>query len=160
MGAERELALPAARLREEIRQGDVLFPFSAVHLAALPAAAGATGLPRAQPELLARALRRVEVPAGSVFVSVPVATSDIRLDMLNAQLGPGFSAERIGGWLILERHGPVPDRPAIAAAISTLLREAQAATSGEYHTALVGYYELGIDVAEGAERRLRLDRAG
>lgn len=160
MGAERELAQPAARLRAEIRPGDVLFPFSAVHLAALPASARATALPRAQPELLARALRRVKLPAGSLFVSVPVATSDIRLERLNARLGPGFRAERIGGWLILERHGPFDDRASIAAAISTLLREARAATLGPYHTALAGYYQLGIDVADGAERQLRLDHAG
>lgn len=160
MGAESELALPAARLRAEIRPGDVLFPFSAVHLAALPASAWATSLPRAQPGLLARAIRRVELPAGSVFVSVPVASSNIRIDRLNARLGPGFTAERLGGWLILERRGPLPDRPAIATAISTLLREAKAATFGPYHTALAGYYQLGIDVADGAERRLRLDRAG
>ncbi|MEK6274897.1 MAG: hypothetical protein AABM30_06100 [Actinomycetota bacterium] len=160
MGAERELAQPAARLRAEIRPGDVLFPFSAVHLAALPASARATGLPRAQPELLARAIRRVELPAGSLFVSVPVATSDIRIDGLNARLGPGFRAERIGGWLILERRGPLDDRPSIAAAIATLLREARAATFGPFHIALGGYYQLGIDVADGAERRLRLDDAG
>ncbi|MEP6909095.1 MAG: hypothetical protein ABI896_01535 [Actinomycetota bacterium] len=159
MGAERELAKPAARLRTEIRPGDVLFPFSAVHLAALPAAAQATGLPRAQPGLLARALRRVDLPVGAVFVSVPVATSDVRLDRLNSRLGPGYSAERIGGWLLLERRGPLNDRVAIAAAISTLLYEAQNATFGPYHSALAGYYRLGIDVADGAERRLRLGGA-
>ena len=155
LGAERELARPATRLRAEIRPGDVLFPFSSVHLAALPASGRARALPRAQPELLARAIRRVDLPAGSVFVSVPVAGSDIRLDRLRAGLGPGFRAERIGGWLILERRGPLADRPSIAAAISTLLRKAQAETKGRYHTALAGYYELGIDVADDAERRLR-----
>jgi hypothetical protein len=155
LGAEGELAQPATRLRSEIRPGDVLFPFSAVHLAALPASGRARALPRAQPELLARAIRRVQLPAGSVFVSVPVATSEIRLDRLRASLGDGFSAERIGGWLILERRGPLLDRPSIAAAIATLLRGARDATSGRYHTALAGYYELGIDVADGAERRLR-----
>jgi len=155
LGAERELARPATRLRAEIRPGDVLFPFSSLHLAALPASGRARALPRAQPELLARAIRRIELPAGSVFVSVPVAGSDIRLERLRARLGPGFSAERIGGWLILERRGPLQDRPSIAAAIATLLRGAQDATSGRYHTALAGYYELGIDVAVGAERRLR-----
>lgn len=159
MAAERELARPAARLRAEIRPGDLLFPFSAVYLAALPASAQATGLPRAQATLLRRALRRVELPAGSVFVSVPVAGSDIRLDRLNARLAPGFTAERVGGWLILERRGPLTDRSSIAAAISTLLREAQAATSSPYHSALARYYQLGIDVANGAEGGLRLDRA-
>jgi hypothetical protein len=158
LGAERELAGPAGRLRAEIRPGDVLFPFSSVHLAALPASARARALPRAQPELLARAIRRVELPAGSVFVSVPVAHSEIRLDRLRARLGDGFRVERIDGWLLLERRGPLHDRPAIAAAISRVLREAQAATAGRYHTALAGYYDLGIDVADGA--RLRLLRAG
>jgi len=154
LGAEKELAAPAARLRAEIRPGDVLFPFSALHLAALPAAGRATGLPRAQPGLLARAIRRVDVPAGTVFVAVPLAETQVRLDRLDAQ------AERIGGWLILRRRGPIDDRPAIAAAIADLLREARAATVAPYHSALDGYYKLGIDVAEGAERRLRLDRAG
>src|SRR6266511_3104965 len=56
LGAERELARPATRLRAEIRPGDVLFPFSSVHLAALPASGRARALPRAQPELLARAI--------------------------------------------------------------------------------------------------------
>jgi hypothetical protein len=153
MGAEQELAAPAASLRAQIRSGDVLFPFSALHLAALPAAAEATALPRAQPGLLARAIRRVDVPAGTVFVAVPLAETQVRLDRLNAQ------AERIGGWLILRSPGPIGDRPAIAAAISTLLREARTATVAPYDPALAGYYKLGINVAEGAERRLRLDRA-
>ena len=154
MGTEKELAAPAARLRAEILPGDVLFPFSALHLAALPAAGQATGLPRAQPGLLARAIRRVNLPAGTVFVAVPLAETQVRLDRLDPQ------AERIGGWLILRRRGPIDDRPAIAAAIATLLREARAATVAPYHSALDGYYKLGIDVADGAERRLRLDDAG
>jgi hypothetical protein len=158
LGAEKELARPANRLRAEIHPGDVLFPFSSVHLAALPASGRARGMPRAQPELLARALRRVDLPAGSVFVSVPVAGSEIRLSRLRERLGPGYTVERIDGWLLLERRGPLEDRPAIAAAIERALREAQAATEGRYDTALAGYYDLGIDVAEGA--RLRLLRAG
>ena len=154
MGAEKELAEPAARLRAQIRPGDVLFPFSALHLAALPAAGEATGLPRAQPGLLARAIRRVDVPAGTVYVAVPLADTQVQVDQLSGR------AERIGGWLILRHPGPTEDRPEIAAAISTLLREARAATVAPYDPALAGYYKLGIDVAEGAERRLRLDRAG
>jgi hypothetical protein len=159
MAAESELARPAARLRAEIRPGDVLFPFSAVYLAALPASTEGTGLPRAQATLLLRALRRVELPAGSVYVSVPVARTNIRLEELRARLEPGFEAERVGGWLILRRRGPITDRASIAAAISTLLREAQAATVRPYHSALGRYYQLGIDVAEGAEGGLRLNNA-
>ena len=96
----------------------------------------------------------MDVPAGSVFVAVPLAKTEVRLDRLNPQ------AERVGGWLILRRPGPIGDRPAIAAAISALLREARAATVAPYDPALAGYYKLGIDVADGAERRLRLDDAG
>ncbi|HMI98559.1 MAG TPA: hypothetical protein VK488_01865 [Gaiellaceae bacterium] len=152
LGSEQQLSAPAARLRAEIRPGDVLFPFSALNLAALPEAARATALPRAQPELLARAIRRIDLPAGSIFVAVPVAGTQIRLD----RLGP--RSERIGGWLILERPGPARDRVSIATAIEGMLREARAATTPPYHTALAGYYQLGIDVAVGA--RLRLVRAG
>ena len=160
LGAERELEAPSARLRAEIRPGDVLFPFSAVNLAALPAAGRATALPRSQPVILERAIRRVRLPAGSLYVAVPVAKTRIRLDRLRARLDSGSHAERIGGWLILEQKGPIRDRPAIAAGIANLLREARAATTRPYHTALEGYYRLGIDVADGARRRLRLDGGG
>jgi hypothetical protein len=149
MGAERELAAPAARLRREIRAGDVLFPFSALHLAALPAAGRASTLPRAEPDILARALRRVDLPAGSLFVAVPVAGTRIRVQKLDGH------AQRIGGWLILEQPGPLLTRSDIAEAIAVLLREARAATVQPYHSALAGYYELGINVAEGARSRLR-----
>jgi hypothetical protein len=149
MGAERELTAPAARLRGEIRAGDVLFPFSPLHLAALPEAGRASALPRVQPGLLARAIRRIDLPAGSIFVAVPVAGTRIRIDLLEGR------AERIGGWLILERPGPIRTRAAIAEAIATLLREARAATVPPYHSALAGYYEWGINVADGARSRLR-----
>jgi hypothetical protein len=151
LGAQRELAAPAARLRAEIRGGDVLFPFSALHLAALPEAGRATALPRAQSDILARAIRRVDLPAGSLFVAVPVAGTQIRLDRIHSR------AERIGGWLILEQPGPLRDRASIATSVARLLREARAATVPPYHSALAGYYELGINVADGA--RLRLTRA-
>lgn len=160
LGAERELKAPSARLRAEIRPGDVLFPFSAVNLAALPAAGRATALPRSQPVILERAIRRVRLPAGSLYVAVPVAGTKIRLGRLRKTLDERSDAQRIGGWLILEQKGPITDRPAIAAGIANLLREARAATAPPYHTALEGYYRLGIDVADGAQRRLRLDRGG
>ena len=160
LGAEQELAAPAAALRKEIEPGDVLFPYSSVHLAALPASAHAQTLPRAEPEVLARALRRVELPAGSLFVSVPVAGTQIRLDQLRDRLGAGYVVQRLGGWLILERRGPMRDRAAIAASIAKILREGQAATMLRNEITLAGYYRLGIAVADGAERRLRLDRAG
>jgi hypothetical protein len=149
MGAEDALRAPAAELRREIVPGDVLFPFSALHLAALPASGQARTLPRAQPELLARAIRRVELPARSVIVAVPLAKTKLETARLN---GDG---ERVGGWLILRRQGPMRDRAQIAEAVGSLLREARAATVPPYDPALAGYYKLGINVAEGARSRLR-----
>jgi len=110
--------------------------------------------------ILERAIRRVRLPAGSLYVAVPVAGTKIRLGRLRKTLDERSDAQRIGGWLILEQKGPITDRPAIAAGIANLLREARAATAPPYHTALEGYYRLGIDVADGAQRRLRLDRGG
>src|SRR6266511_1695519 len=54
------LVEPAHRLRAEVGAGDVLFPFSAVYLAALPEAGRARALPPGEPKLVARAMRRVE----------------------------------------------------------------------------------------------------
>jgi Dolichyl-phosphate-mannose-protein mannosyltransferase len=149
LGAKDALRAPAAELRSEIVPGDVLFPFSALHLAALPASGRACTLPRAQPELLARAIRRVELPARSVIVAVPLAKTKLRPARLN---GDG---ERVGGWLILRRRGPMRDRAAIAEAVGSLLREARAATVPPYDPILGSYYQLGIRVADGARSRLR-----
>jgi hypothetical protein len=148
MGRESALRAPAAELRREIVPGDVLFPFSALHLAALPASGRARTLPRAQPELLARAIRRVELPARSVIVAVPLAETRLRPDRLD-------DGERVGGWLIMRRRGPMRERAAIAEAVASLLREARAATVPPYDPALASYYKLGIDVADGARSRLR-----
>jgi hypothetical protein len=159
MASERELAVPSARLRAEIEPGDLLYPFSAVYLAPLPESGRATGLPRAQVKLLVRALNRVELPAGSVYVAVPLARTAVRLGQLRSRLAPGFTAERLRGWLILGRRGPLADRAEIAGSITTLLREAKDATVDPYQPALRRYYELGIYVADGADRQLRLERA-
>jgi hypothetical protein len=148
MGGRSALRAPAAELRREIVPGDVLFPFSALHLAALPASGHARTLPRAQPELLARAIRRVELPARSVIVAVPLAKTKLR----RGRLAEG---RRVGGWLILTRRGPMRDRAEIAEAVGSLLREARAATVPPYDSALASYYRLGIDVADGARSRLR-----
>jgi mannosyltransferase len=102
---ERPVEAPAAELRAEISPGDVLYPYSPVFLAALPAAAEARGFPR-EPVALARIADRTRnVPA--VFISV--ATRD--------------------SWLILERHGPFLDGRDVLKAVVNALEETRPATA-------------------------------
>ena len=99
-GAPAAVTSPAAWLQERLSPGDVLYPYSPVFLAALPAAAQATGYPR-EPVALARAARRThDVPA--VFVALPVRDS----------------------WLILEGRGPFRDGQAVLRGAVELLQDA------------------------------------
>jgi len=154
------LVEPAHRLRAEVGAGDVLFPFSAVYLAALPEAGRARALPPGEPKLVARAMRRVELPAGDVFVAVPVGTSGLRLGRLRERLGPRFSAERLGGWLIVEGRGPFGDRASVLAAVSRALAEARAAAAGPLPEGLTAYYSHSLAVLLEARRALDSGRAG
>jgi hypothetical protein len=99
-GAPAAVTSPAAWLQDRLSPGDVLYPYSPVFLAALPAAAQATGYPR-EPVALARAAQRTHnVPA--VFVALPIRDS----------------------WLILEARGPFRDGRSVLGAAVELLRDA------------------------------------
>ena len=121
---------PLAGCEQPSVPGDVLFPFSAVYLAALPETGRATTLPPGEPKLIVRALRRVQLPAGSLFVAVPVGADGVRVAELGARLGPQFAVELHGSWLIVERRGPLAEPASILVAASRALREARAASSG------------------------------
>ena len=121
----------------------MLFPFSAVYLAALPETGRARALPPGEPKLIVRAIRRVGLPAGDIFVAVPVGTTGLRLEQLR---GPRVTAERFGSWLIVETDGPFADRAAILAAASRSLRESRAAATGPLPGGLVAYYAHSIEV--------------
>jgi hypothetical protein len=71
VGSRESLAAPARRLRSSVRERDLLFPYSAVFLAALPESGHAISLPRSQPETLLKALRRAPRPYGCLYVAVP-----------------------------------------------------------------------------------------
>jgi mannosyltransferase len=102
---KRPVKAAAAALRAEISPGDVLYPYSPVFLAALPAAAGARGFPR-EPVALARIADRThDVPV--VFISVAKGDS----------------------WLILERRGPFRNGRAVLAAVVQALDETRPATA-------------------------------
>lgn len=101
----RAVQAPAAWLSSRVSPGDVLYPYSAVFLAALPAAADARGFPR-EPVALARIADRTrEVP--TVFVSIP----------------------RTDTWRMLERRGPFRDGRAVLTEVVQMLDEVRPLTA-------------------------------
>jgi hypothetical protein len=151
LSSEKQLAWPGSALRAEVCAGDVLFPFSPVYLAGLPETGRAYTLPRAEPQLLADAVARVDLPAPEVFVAVPVGSSGVQLERLRHR---GLVPERFGSWLIVRRLGPFRDRSAILDATSQGLRESRASRIGLLPPELAGYYAQGLAVIAGARARL------
>ncbi|HMI29019.1 MAG TPA: glycosyltransferase family 39 protein [Gaiellaceae bacterium] len=110
-GSADAVAAPAAWLRANVHRGDVLYPYSAVFLAALPDTAVARPLPR-EPVALRRALGG----AGDirrVLVAIPLRRP---LD----RAVPGGHVFR--SWLILEHRGPFATLPAQLARLAPTLR--------------------------------------
>jgi Dolichyl-phosphate-mannose-protein mannosyltransferase len=119
-GGQEAVRAPATWLRAQLRPGDVLYPYSPVFLAALPAAASARGYPR-EPVALERALARTS-RVGTVFVSLPPSTgiSSATVERLRAT---GVDAVAFPRWLILRVEGPFEDgRAALRSAADTLDR--------------------------------------
>jgi hypothetical protein len=90
LGSEEALAEPAAWLEERVGQGDVLYPYSSVFLAALPEAGKAVSLPRGQSQSLLAAVERLDYPVRDLFVAIPAE-------------GP------LGAWTIVRSPGPFAD---------------------------------------------------
>jgi len=110
-GSADAVAAPAAWLRANVHRGDVLYPYSAVFLAALPDTAVAQALPR-EPVALHRALSRLGA-VRRVFVAIPLRRP------LDEPI-PGGQVFR--SWLILEHRGPFATLPAQLARIAPTLR--------------------------------------
>lgn len=106
---QEAVAAPAAWLREHVGDHDVLFPYSAVYLAALPETAEATVVSRARPDLLLRELDEANFPVRVAFLAVPTSGS--------AATGAGYRVHRFGSWLLLEAVGPFADRAAVLRAL-------------------------------------------
>jgi hypothetical protein len=117
----RNLAEPARWLEQHVRPGDVLFPYSPVFLAALPATRHAVTLPRER-ATLEPALDHVEFPVGSVFVAVPRRGAEVSEDE---------GVESFRAWLLAREEGPFTSRDAVVAAAARALETADAALSGE-----------------------------
>jgi uncharacterized membrane protein len=90
LGSEEALAEPSAWLEERVGEGDVLYPYSSVFLAALPEAGEAVSLPRGQSQSLLAAVERLDYPVRDLFVAIPAE-------------GP------LGAWTIVHSPGPIAD---------------------------------------------------
>lgn len=151
LGAEEHVAAPAAWLNDSVGPGDVLYPYSAVYWAGLPATGEANVLPYSQRELILRAAERIEPPVDRVVVSVPVGDAQVDADRLEQELGTGFAVHRFGGWLLVEGTGPYPDERVVLLAVSHALRSSRQAITGA-SGALGWYFNVTLAALCGSVR--------
>lgn len=120
-GEETAVAAPAAWLRTQLAPGDVMYPYSPVFLAALPAAAEAEGYPREAVALARAAERTGAVPA--VYVSLPLRTPVTNSTLADLKRR-GVTAHAFQAWLVLEQRGPFKDGIQALIAAATALDHA------------------------------------
>jgi len=142
LGSHRLVAQPAQWLRERVGSGDLLFPYSAVFLAALPEAGHAHGLPRAEPQPLLDTLRRARFPAGDVFVAIPSGPAH-----LSPQLGRRYDVAPFEAWLLVRARGPFPDAGSALRAVRAVLVAARPRSGPPQ---LLGWLGLERSVVERA----------
>ena len=125
-GEAAAVAGPAAWLRTHIEQGDVLYPYSPVFLAALPQAGVGRAFPR-EPVSLERAVRRTRT-VHDVLVALPLRTplpTAARRRLATA----GIRAHAFRSWLILETRGPFTRVPKLLGRAASILRGSSAYSS-------------------------------
>ena len=142
-GGER-LGPPADYLRANVGDGDLLFPFSPVFLAGLPATGEATALPYSQTTLLESAAARMPEPAGALVVAIPVGDAEVDLEQLQAELGEGFDAQLFPGWMLVRAEGPFPEAPAALQANAAVLAASLDAVDVDRYPELRFYVERGL----------------
>lgn len=143
-GSAAALAEPSTWLRGAVGEGDVLFPFSTVFFAGLPATGDAVTLPYSQPKLLERAVERVELPIGDVFVAVPVGEAAVDLGRLRDQLGAGYEVRRFPSWLLVRAEGPFAETSPALEATFRALEASLAATEAERYPELAFYLNRSL----------------
>jgi hypothetical protein len=117
-GAETAVAAPAAWLATQLGHGDVLYPYSPVFFAALPAAKEARAYSR-EPVALARAVKRTGATQ-TVFISIPLREPFNRDGLRRA----GVQFQAFPSWLILESRGPFANGTAALESAAKLLKAA------------------------------------
>jgi hypothetical protein len=152
LGGAGNLAGPTVWLEQNVDPGAVLFPYSAVYLAALPVTREADALPYAQRETVLRALERVDPPVRELYVSVPIGRSGLDEPLLHRLLGPRFRAERFGPWLLIRGDGPYGNDRGLLLATYRALAAAREATVGSRTTELGWYYKTTLSVLCGSLR--------
>jgi hypothetical protein len=118
-GEQEAVRAPAAWVRAHVSQGDVLYPYSTVFLAALPTTSAARGYPR-EPVALARALERTG-EVGSVYVSLPLP-SGISTEAVERLRRGGVEAVAFPRWLVLRDHGRFDGGRAALTSTADMLR--------------------------------------
>ena len=131
-GEPNRLAAPAARTEAEAEPGDVLFPYSPVYLAALPAARNGVVLTRAQADLVLRGLEEAEFPVRRVFVALPLDRVQLEREVETPE---GIEARVYPSWLLLEAEGPFADREALLTALAESLAAARDASDDRFRFA-------------------------
>ena len=130
-GAEGAVAAPAAWLATQLGRGDVLYPYSPVFFAALPAAKEARAYSR-EPVALARAVKRTGATQ-TVYISIPLR------EPLNGEglRSAGVQFQAFPSWLILESRGPFSNGTAALVSATELLgKTAPLVTESEAHAYL------------------------
>jgi hypothetical protein len=151
LGAEENVAAAASWLKDTVGAGDVLYPYSVVYWAGLPATGEANVLPYSQRELILRAAERIEPPVGRVVVSVPLGDGRLDREQLEQALGSRFVVHPFGGWLLVEGAGPYPDERVVLLAVSHALRSSrEAITDGS--GALGWYFNVTLAALCGSVR--------
>jgi mannosyltransferase len=130
-GDEGAVAAPAAWLQTQLQAGDVVYPYSPVFLAALPAAKAARAYAR-EPVALARAARRTGATA-RVFISIPLHEPVDRAALRRA----GLRFRPFPSWLILVSPGPFANgTDALASTARTLATAGPVIADAEAHAYL------------------------
>lgn len=143
-GDRDRLAEPADWLRETVSEGDLLFPFSPVFLAGLPASGEALSLPYSQTSLLERALERAQEPVNAVVVAVPVGEAGVELERLEAMLGDGFEVRLFPGWLLVRAQGPFADSAAALEPVALAFQASLTALEADRYPVLVFYLHRSL----------------
>ena len=143
-GGREQLAAPADWLRETVGEGDLLYPFSAVFLAGLPATGEAVTLPYSQTTLLESAVGRLEGPTDAVVVAIPTGEAAVDVAALEAALGDGYEARAFPGWLLVRAEGPFAAPEDALAATAAVLEGALDAVEIDRYQELRFYVERSL----------------
>jgi len=139
LGSEEALADPARYLKTRVGEGDALYPYSSVFLAALPEAGEAHGLPRGQAQSLLAAVERLSYPVPELFVAIPSGSAMFGNVDLTGEIP-------FRSWTIVRRIGPFPDAPALLQEAYAALEPAREALGSSAPEALEGWFELNSTV--------------